>query len=62
MSYQAEISKLTLDAGARRLAQIVDAMQAQVDACCGGSIAAKEAATEKPDPPATGSAAKTKTR
>lgn len=45
MSIAEEIRVLTWDAGARRLGEIVDALQAkldnlqqQVDACCGSSL------------------------
>ena len=62
MSYSAEIIRLTSDAGARRLAQIVDEMQAQVNACCGGSIAAKGSAKAAPDSPPSSDSAKDKKR
>lgn len=43
-TYKEEIGKLTLDAGARRLAEVLDVMQRRLDSCCG----AEGTATAKP--------------
>lgn len=50
MSYYSDISKLTLDQGARALAQIMDELQEQVNNCCGGSVKAAGNATPAASP------------
>lgn len=52
MSYAEKIRKLTEDPGANELARIVDQLQAQVNACCGGGGLNNAAAGKTPSPPA----------
>lgn len=56
MSFRAEIAGLTVDPGARRLGEIADQQQAQLDrlqsmveACCGADL--RPAAPTPPAPP-----------
>ncbi len=42
MSIYSDISKLTLDPGARALAQLMDELKDQVDNCCGGDLTVAE--------------------
>lgn len=45
-----EIRILTIDRGARRLAEIVDEIEARLNVCCPPSPDAKPAADPKPEP------------
>ncbi len=58
MTFLDEIKKLTTDPGARRLAQVVDELKAQIDACCEGNGSQKpelaDAAQVKPAPGGSG--------